>query len=98
PARSRPLPYTTLFRSVAADLVAVSDPMASRELSELNIAIARLPEEQRQVLLLIGLEGIRYDEAAAVLDVPIGTVRSRLSRAREADRKSTRLNSSHEWI
>jgi len=72
---------------VAADLVAVSDPMASRELSELNIAIARLPEEQRQVLLLIGLEGIRYDEAAAVLDVPIGTVRSRLSRAREALRR-----------
>jgi len=72
---------------VGTDLVAVSDPTASRQISELEAAIARLPEEQRQVLLLIGLEGIRYDEAAAVLDVPIGTVRSRLSRARDALRK-----------
>jgi RNA polymerase sigma-70 factor, ECF subfamily len=45
--------------------------------------MARLPEEQRQVLLLVGLEGMRYEEVAAVLDVPVGTVRSRLSRGRD---------------
>jgi RNA polymerase sigma-70 factor, ECF subfamily len=51
------------------------------------MAIARLPLEQREVVLLIGLEGIRYDEAAKILHVPIGTVRSRLSRARETLRQ-----------
>jgi RNA polymerase sigma-70 factor, ECF subfamily len=56
---------------------------ASLELRDLERAIARLPDEQRQVILLVGLEGMRYDEAAAILGIPIGTVRSRLSRARE---------------
>ena len=41
-----------------------------------------LPEEQRQVILLVGLEGMRYEEVARILDVPVGTVRSRLSRGR----------------
>jgi len=42
-----------------------------------------LPEEQRSVLLLIGVEDLSYAEAARVLDIPVGTVMSRLSRARE---------------
>jgi hypothetical protein len=46
-----------------------------------------LPEEQRSVILLVGLEGMRYEEVAEVLDVPVGTVRSRLSRGREALRR-----------
>jgi RNA polymerase sigma-70 factor (ECF subfamily) len=46
-----------------------------------------LPEEQREVILLVGLEGLRYAEAAVILSVPIGTVRSRLSRARDTLRK-----------
>ena len=45
-------------------------------------AVAALPEQQRAVLLLIGLEELSYGEAARVLGVPIGTVMSRLSRAR----------------
>jgi RNA polymerase sigma-70 factor (ECF subfamily) len=53
------------------------------ELRDLERAIAKLPEEQRAVLLLVGLEGMRYEEVAAVLDVPVGTIRSRLSRGRE---------------
>ena len=47
----------------------------------------RLPEEQRQVVLLVGYEGLAYREAAEVLEVPIGTVMSRLSRGREALRR-----------
>ena len=50
-------------------------------------ALGELPDEQRQVILLVGLEGMSYEEAAAVLDVPVGTIRSRLSRGREALRK-----------
>ncbi len=75
------------FDAVSATLIATSDPTASRQLRELEIAIARLPAEQREVVLLIGLEGTRYDEAAAILRVPIGTVRSRLSRARDSLRR-----------
>jgi len=59
----------------------------SLELRDLERAIARLPEEQRSVILLVGLEGMRYEEVAAVLCVPVGTVRSRLSRGREALRR-----------
>jgi RNA polymerase sigma-70 factor, ECF subfamily len=45
-------------------------------------AIARLPEAQREVMLLVAIEGLSYVEAAEILGVPIGTVMSRLSRAR----------------
>ncbi|MGY4477679.1 RNA polymerase sigma factor [Bradyrhizobium sp. USDA 3364] len=45
--------------------------------------LARLPDEQRSVLLLIAVEDLSYAEAAKVLGIPIGTVMSRLSRARE---------------
>jgi RNA polymerase sigma-70 factor, ECF subfamily len=57
---------------------------SSLDLRDLDQAMARLAEEQRQVVLLVGLEGLRYEEVAKILDVPVGTVRSRLSRAREA--------------
>ena len=50
---------------------------------DLDRALARLPDEQREVLLLIALEDVSYDEAARTLGIPIGTVMSRLSRARE---------------
>jgi RNA polymerase sigma-70 factor, ECF subfamily len=46
-----------------------------------------LREEQRAVILLVGLEGMSYEKAAQILDVPVGTVRSRLSRGRDALRQ-----------
>ena len=73
--------------TVAAHLVAITDPTASRQLRELDEAIGKLAMEQRQVILLIGLEGMSYEETAVILKVPIGTVRSRLSRGREALRR-----------
>ena len=50
---------------------------------DLDRAIARLPTEQRAVLLLVTLEEMSYEEVARALGIPIGTVMSRLSRARE---------------
>jgi RNA polymerase sigma-70 factor (ECF subfamily) len=52
-------------------------------LRDLDLALAQLPDEQREVVLLIGLEGMRYEDAGLALGIPIGTVRSRLSRARQ---------------
>lgn len=52
-------------------------------LRDVQRALYRLPFEQREVLLLVGLEELSYQEASLVLKVPVGTVMSRLSRARE---------------
>jgi RNA polymerase sigma-70 factor (ECF subfamily) len=54
------------------------------ELRDLERALAKLSDEQRAALLLVGMEGMNYDQAAAVLDVPVGTIRSRVSRGRDA--------------
>ena len=50
---------------------------------DLHQAMGCLPDEQREVLLLIGLEDMSYKEVSEVLDIPVGTVMSRLSRGRE---------------
>ena len=60
------------------------DGIAKVEFKAVRAMIARLPEEQRAVLLLVAVEGFSYAEAARVLDLPIGTVTSRLGRARIA--------------
>jgi RNA polymerase sigma-70 factor (ECF subfamily) len=57
-----------------------SDALLVRDLDR---AITRLPAEQRAVLLLVTLEEMSYDQVARTLGIPIGTVMSRLSRARE---------------
>jgi RNA polymerase sigma-70 factor, ECF subfamily len=71
---------------------ALSPTQAARlELRDLDRALAKLPEEQRSVILLVGLEGMRYEEAASVVNLPVGTVRSRVSRGRETLRMMTGL-------
>jgi RNA polymerase sigma-70 factor, ECF subfamily len=57
---------------------------AGLQLRDFDRAMARLPEEQRQTLLLSGLEEFSYEDVALILDIPVGTVKSRLSRGREA--------------
>jgi RNA polymerase sigma-70 factor (ECF subfamily) len=58
-------------------------------LGDMNRALDRLPDDQRETLLLVVLEGVSYEEAASILGIPIGTVMSRLSRARAALRALT---------
>ena len=53
-------------------------------LGHLRTELARLPKEQNAVLMLVALEGMSYEQTAEILGVPVGTVRSRLSRARHA--------------
>lgn len=59
---------------------AVADTLV--QLNGIERALGQLPDEQREVLLLVALEGLSYDEVAHTLGVPAGTVMSRLSRAR----------------
>jgi RNA polymerase sigma-70 factor, ECF subfamily len=64
----------------------IGDSPLDREIDLLSVqsAMARLPEEQRTAVSLVLVEGLPYKEAAEVLDVPIGTLTSRLARGREA--------------
>ncbi len=52
-------------------------------IGEMDAALARLPLGQREVILLVALEQMPYEQVAATLDIPVGTVMSRLSRGRE---------------
>src|SRR5690606_26002292 len=58
-------------------------------LAEMSRAIDALPDEQREALLLVVLEGVSYEQAAGILGIPAGTLMSRLSRARAALRTMT---------
>jgi RNA polymerase sigma-70 factor (ECF subfamily) len=53
-------------------------------LGQVGRAMMELPEEQREALLLVAVEGLAYEEAARILEIPVGTVMSRLSRGRSA--------------
>ena len=65
-------------------LVAVDNPEAQVALDELRQGLAMLPPEQREALILVGAGGFAYDEAAAICECAVGTVKSRVSRARRA--------------
>lgn len=56
---------------------------AALEVHDVLAALAQLPEEQKSLLLLVGVEDFSYGDAARILGMPIGTVMSRLSRARQ---------------
>src|SRR5260370_27884929 len=74
---------TVAVEEMAPVLTVQSNAHAALQLRDLEAALGRLPQEQRQVILLVGLEGMRYEEVAQILGIPVGAVRSRLSRGRE---------------
>jgi RNA polymerase sigma-70 factor (ECF subfamily) len=65
-------------------LVAADDPEAPVALDEMRLAIGMLPSEQREALILVGAGGFAYEEAAEICGCAVGTVKSRVSRARRA--------------
>jgi RNA polymerase sigma-70 factor (ECF subfamily) len=82
-------------------LLANDNPTAPMELLELRAALNKLPDDQREALILVGAGGMAYEEAAQVCQVAVGTIKSRVSRARKAlevimEQTSTRKASEHE--
>lgn len=65
-------------------LVATDDPASPVALDELRMGLAMLPPEQREALVLVGAGGFAYEEAATICGCAVGTVKSRVSRARRA--------------
>lgn len=70
-----------------SDLVEPATAAWSAEVRDIEAGLARLPAEQREVLLMVSLEGLSYEEVSRALGVPVGTVMSRLFRAREKLRR-----------
>lgn len=77
----------------APTLSTTSDAVSLLQARDLERAIHDLPDPQRQALLLVGLYDIDYVSAAKMLGIPLGTLRSRLFRARETLRKSMEMGS-----
>lgn len=83
-----------VLESTIADHPDPSEQMAqSQALHVLQREIDDLPEHMREVLLLVALDEVSYEEASVMLSIPVGTVRSRISRARATLRK--RMEASH---
>ncbi len=66
----------------ARRLTVSGDQESHLDLEDFRKALTKLPPEQREVLTLVGASGLSYEEAAVICDVEIGTIKSRLSRAR----------------
>jgi len=82
---------------VASVMPVEANAVDSLQLRDLDRAIGRLADEQRQVILLVGLEGMSYEQAAEILGIPVGTVRSRLSRGRETLRVLMGMREETAW-
>lgn len=92
--RAKKFATDALTEDLLDSLVSPANQQKRLELRDAALALAKLPVEQREVVLLVGLEGLSYLEAAEALDIPVGTVMSRLSRGREALRTMTNRSES----
>jgi len=84
--------YNSLEDTYASEDSGVEGIAVKKEFFEMMLAqIGELSYEMRSVLVAVGLQEMSYEEASAILNIPIGTVRSRLSRARTALREKMRV-------
>lgn len=100
-SKGRRAPTTTMFDAEEAEsfeeaslLHEVTTPenelMSKQVIASVNASLARLPDDLRTALTLREIEGLSYEEIAGVMNCPVGTVRSRIFRAREAVAESLR--------
>ena len=81
--------YRKLWRDVAdpdgsyaAKLKTIPDQQSHLDFEDLRAALTRIPADQREALLLVAAEGLSYEDAAQITGVAVGTVKSRVNRAR----------------
>lgn len=82
--RDRRTPMSIPIDTMASEPPSPADQPGRLALADTARALDRLTAEQREALLLVALEGLSYAEAASVLEIPLGTLMSRIARAREA--------------
>ena len=64
-------------------LAAAAGQIAHLEMEEFKTALADVPQDQREALILVGASGFSYEEAAEICSYPVGTIKSRVNRARQ---------------
>lgn len=89
--RGQHLDLDAIYESAGGDSVGDA-PDTRIEMMSVQQALATLPEEQRTAVSLVLVEGLSYKEAAQVMDIPIGTLTSRLARGRDALQKLLRTD------
>jgi RNA polymerase sigma-70 factor, ECF subfamily len=85
--RRRPVRARVIAEDSRADHAVAASQPATAEMRAVLRSLAELPGDQRSVLVLVAVERFQYDEVAKMLDIPMGTVRSRLSHARDRSRE-----------
>jgi RNA polymerase sigma-70 factor (ECF subfamily) len=68
--------------SLAAELIVIPDQEDKIVFQELEVALTKLPQEQREAIVLVAMEGMSYEETAAAVGCAVGTIKSRVNRAR----------------
>ena len=68
--------------AITAGVATLPEQMGSLDLKDFRKALERLPEDQREAIILIGASGFSYEEAAMICNCAVGTIKSRVSRAR----------------